>query len=393
MRQLFNKKLLVVLLLLVVVFGGIFLGRYLLVKWFVLPKFAQKKAPTPVSVAQVKSDSWHPSISVPGTLVAVNGIEVSSEVSGMVSAIYFHSGDSVKKGQLLVQLDDSVDQQELKHLQAQMSLNLSNYRRLKRLIHSEAVSKQDIETAKSTYEQSRALVGKQQEIINQKAIKAAFAGKVGIREVNVGQYVAPGTHMVSLQSMDPLIVRFNVPETQFSSVYVNQPMNVSVKGNGLKIYEGKVSAIGSIIDQETRNIQVQGVIPNSDQALVPGGFVQVNLMLPVQSNVLTLPQTAISFSLYGDTVLLLKKTASEHSPGDQQKPSDSSGMPAKKSKPIYKVSQVPVDLGERDSSKVIITHGLKVGDIVVDGGQLRLQPDAEVVIKKPEIQNKTNSAS
>ena len=393
MKKFLDKRLVIVALLLFIVFGGIFLGRYLIIKLFVMPKMTQKPLPTPVSVVEVKSQSWHPSISVPGTLVAVNGIELSPEVSGVVSAIYFHSGDSVKKGQLLVQLDDAVDRQELKSLQAEMDLNRSNYQRLKRLIHSQAVSKQDLETAESAYHQSHALVSKQEHIIDQKAIRAPFAGRVGIREVNVGQYVAPGTEMVSLQSMDPLLVRFNVPEAQLSSIHVNQVMKVSMKGDHAQQFNGKVSAIGSKINEETRNIQVEGVVPNPNQALIPGGFVQVDLMLPVKKNVLTLPQTSISFTLYGDSVLLLTKTPDKVSDGGQQTDLQNADKTEKDSKPVYTVSHVMIDVGERDDDKVAVTHGLKAGDVVINGGQLRVQPGAQVVIKEPESENKKNSAS
>lgn len=390
MKKWFDKKLVVVALMLFIVFGGIFLGRYLIVKFLVMPKFMQKQPPTPVSVAEVKKESWYPSISLPGTLVAVNGIELSPEVPGVVSAIYFHSGDFVKKGQLLVQLDDSVDREELKHLQAQMRLNQSNYQRLKRLIHSEAISKQDLETAQSNFQQSRALVLKQKNIIDQKAIQAPFSGKLGLREVNVGQYVAPGAEMVSLQSMDPLLVRLNLPEAELSKVSINQPMQISLKGNSTQIYHGKVSAIGSKINEQTRNVLIEGVLPNPKKLLMPGGFVQVDLMLPAKKDVLTLPQTSISFTLYGDSVLLLKQVSGSAN-GDQHEASG--GATKTTSSPVYTVSNVMVDVGERDHDKVAITNGLKAGDIVVNGGQLRVQPGAQVVIKALEGENKTHSAS
>jgi membrane fusion protein, multidrug efflux system len=371
-RALF-KRLSIMAIALIIVFGALFGGRHLMVRWFIQSKMQKKPQPIAVAAVQVTQESWQPSISVPGTLVAVNGIELSAEVAGVVSRIYFHSGQMVKAGQLLVQLDDAVDQQELKNLKAQMSLNRSNYQRLRKVIHVEAVSKQDLETALSTYQQSVALVKKEEELISQKAIRAPFSGKLGIRKVNIGQYVAPGAEMVSLQSLHPLLVRSYLPEQDLHQIHLGQDMEISIEGLKSKKFKGKVSAIGSKVDVNTRNIEIQGIMPNDSGELLPGGFVQVKLMLAMNHKVTAIPQTAITYSLYGDSVFLLKKKESAEQSAD---------------KVIYTVSSVPVVVGKRRQVMVSITKGLKIGDWVVDGGQMRLHPGAEVIIQ-PFTSNET----
>lgn len=359
-------------LALFVLFGGIFFARYFIVQHFIKPVLNRKPLPVSVSVVKAVAQQWQPTLSVPGTLIAVNGIDVSPEVSGMVSKIYFKSGQMVKKGNLLVQLEDTADIQQLNNLKAQLHLNLTKYRRLRSVLKVQAVSKQDVDIAFSNYQQSLALVKQQKHFLGEKSIRAPFDGKLGIRQVNLGQFVSPGMGLVSLQSLNPLYVSFHISENHLPDIHVGQAIKVHAAGVN-QAYSGHILAINSLIDPNTRTIEVRASISNPKYELLPGGFVQVEVLLPQQEHVVVVPQTAISFSLYGNMVYLL--TPKE-------------GGVVGVDKPVYVANEIPITIGRQNKDMVSITKGLKVGDTVVLGGQLRLQSGALVTIFSPSEQKK-----
>lgn len=348
---------------LVIVFGGIFGFDY--ARSYFMGKFFASFEPPPavISATKAKSETWTPAIDAVGSLVAVNGVDVSAETSGMVVKIFFQSGDSVKKGQPLVQLDDRADQQDLKNFQAQLALAKINYDRSQKLYKQKAVSEAQRDTDKAKMQEAVASVAKTEVLISEKLIKAPFAGKIGIREINLGQYVSPGSSVVTLQLLNPLYVQFYLPQQDYKDLYVNQPIELTVDAYPDKKFKGKITAINAKVDTNTRNILIQASLPNDGNLLVPGMFANTKVLLPKQDNVITVPQTAISFSLYGDSIYVINQDGKD-----------------KKGKPILKVKREYIKVGDRRAGQVAILSGIKAGDEIVTSGQLKLQDGMRVEI-------------
>ena len=267
-----KKRMTIMVIALVIVFGAIF--GWGMVKNYYTRKFLANYKPPPatVSAAKVVETAWNPTLKAVGTLTAVYGVNVSSQTTGMINKILFNSGQLVKKGQVLIQLDDAVDQRDLQNFEAQLQVAKLKYDRYLKLKGTQALSQEAIDEAQSAYMQAKAQVAKAQALINQKTIRAPFDGKIGIRQVNLGQYIQPGANVASLQSLDPLLVQFSLPEQDLNVVKVGQPIQVKVDSSPGKVYPGVVSAINSEVDQQTRSILIQARVPNPRYALYPGSF-------------------------------------------------------------------------------------------------------------------------
>lgn len=346
-----------------IVFGLIFAwyGAKKLIFFYFMSTYTPPPVTISASIATQKH--WQSYLSSVGTLTAVNGVDISSEASGIVKEIRFESGQYVKKGDVLVLLDTNVEQAQLKDNQAQAKLAEINYNRNKTLLTKHAVSQAQLDTLSAQLQQAIAGVEQTEAKIQQKTIVAPFSGKIGIRTIDLGQYVSAGTAMVTLQTLDPLYVQFNLPEQYLTELYLQQPVKVNVNLAGGKSIMGTINAINSKVDQTTRNILVQATIPNKDSQLYPGMFALVNVMQREQKNVITLPQTAISYSLHGDSVFIIKTEGKQ-----------------KKGKPLLKAYRQYVTVGERRDAEVAILKGIQAGDQVVTSGQLKLQNGTPVEI-------------
>lgn len=207
------------------------------------------------------------------------------------------------------------------------------------------------------------MIARTQAIINHKHIRAPFDGKLGIRKVDPGEYVSPGMPLVSLQSLDPLHADFPLPEEDFKQIYVGQKVRVTVESYGSEIFRGKITAINSKVNEETRNILVQATLPNKDRRLYPGMFANIKVLLPERKHVVTVPQTAIAYSLYGDSVFVIRQEGKD-----------------KKGRPTLKVQRQYVTVGEWRAGQVAILEGVEAGQQVVTSGQLKLQNGSRVLI-------------
>ena len=356
------KRFIVAAIILALIFGGSFawyITRVILVKRY----FAtHQMPPVTVSTAIAKKATWHPTLKSVGTLQAINGVEINAELAGQITQIYFKSGQFVKKQDPLVQLNDSVDQQTLNNDLAALQLDTINYQRQKRLYRMNATSKSALDSAKAKMLQSKAQVVGARVIIDKKNIKAPFDGKLGIREVNVGEYVSPGQSMVLLQSLDPLYVNFDLPEQFLPKLSVGMPVRVTVDSQRGKSFYGKITALNSAVNTITRTISVQATFSNKQHALYPGLFAKVYVILPKQEPVVTVPQTAINYTLYGNSIYVLSKGK------------DKFGKPALIARQRF------VSLGEREGTVVIVKKGIKVNDQVVTAGQLKLHSNSRVAI-------------
>lgn len=350
------KKLLLALLLLGLLLGGVFGWKFHQIQQAV----ASRKPPPPpvVAVAQVREENWQPFLNAVGSLEAVEGISVSNEVAGLVSTIHFKSGQAIKKGQPLLDLDASTDRAELAGLEALRRLGQIKYERAAKLVTERSMSKADYDEARATLDTAEAAVAAKRALIDKKRVSAPFDGQLGIRAVNLGQYLPAGTAIVPLQALDPIHVDFSLPERHLADLSVGQKVEVQVQAYPNQSFAGRVTALNPGIDAGTRTLRLRATLNNPDQRLRPGMFAEVRVLLAKRGPVLTLPGTAITYNPYGDSVFLVQ-AGEQGSHGVQRK---------------------QIETGEIREGRVAITTGLNAGDRVVSAGQLKLRNGMAVVL-------------
>ena len=362
-RKPMKKRMIMMLIIVGCVFGLIFLFdivRDIMMKRF----FAHFALPTvTISTSIAKAEDWSPNIPAVGSLVATSGVEVSPQVAGMVTAINFQSGQMVKQGDPLIQLDDRTDQQDLKNFNAQLNLAQLDYQRQVNLTKTNSTSKSSLDQAAANLQEAQSAVAKTQVLIDEKLIKAPFSGKLGIRNVNLGQYVSPGTGLVNLQTMDPLLVQFSLPEQNLKYLHPGQAIDFTVDTYPNQKFRAQITATEAAVNVQTRNIMVEATVPNPDMRLYPGLFANIDVLMPLQQKVVSIPQTAVSYSLFGDSVFVVN---------DEGK--DKEGNPNKVVHRRY------VTTGDRRGNEVAILKNLKAGEEVVNSGQLKLEDGVQVLI-------------
>jgi len=357
------KRLIIVLAALFVVFGIIFGWGWVKVNLIIRPILAQIPfQPQTVSTITAATSPWQPSVSAVGSIVAINGANLSSEVAGIVDTINFQSGDNVKAGQILLTLRPNNDPAVLAQLQATAAVDESNYERDKKQFSADAVSQAQVDTDKATYLAAQAQVSAQQALMAEKIIKAPFDGTIGIRQVDIGQYLPAGTNIVTLQQLNPLFMDFYVPQQALAYLATGQAVQVSVDAFPDKIFTGTISAINAAVDTATRTVQVRATIGNDGLLLRPGMYATATVNTGAPQQLITLPQTAITYNPYGDTVYVV-----HHGTGHD-------------GKPALIANQTFVTLGDTRGDQVAVTKGVAPGDIVVTAGQLKLQNGAAVII-------------
>ena len=351
------KRLLVLIVILGAFFGGIFGWKHHKAAESRAALASMKPPAATVSSTVVSAESWQSSVPAVGTLSAIQGVEVSSEVAGIIDSIGFDSGASTKQGALLVQLDATTEMADLRALEAQLKLARLDYERATGLALRTALSQAQLDRSRSQLDSLDAQVDAQRATINRKTIRAPFGGVLGIRLVDVGEYLAPGTPIVSLQRLDLLYVDFNVPERYLQQVLQGQTVTLSTAAYPDREFTGTISAISPRVDDKTRNVQVRATVPNEKTLLRPGMFAKVTVLSGATESVLTLPRTAISFYPYGDAVFIIL--------GEDE------GMTAERRH---------VTTGRVREGKVEVLSGLSSGDMVVNAGQLKLRSGQPVVI-------------
>jgi membrane fusion protein, multidrug efflux system len=326
-------------------------------------------APRPVpavAVADAKTENWQARLAAIGTFRAVQGIDISPQVGGVVRTINFDSGQDVQKGQLLVQIDDSVEQADLKSNLATLRNAELALERQRQLIAGGSTATAQVDAALAARDSAAAAADRTRALIAQKALTAPFAGRLGLRKIDAGQYVQPGTSIVTLQQLDPIEVDFPVPEQDIARVAVDQPVEISVDAFEGKIFTGKVTSIDARVSIEARTILVRAQVGNGDAQLRPGMFANVALLVGKGVDVVTLPRTSVTYSLYGDTVFVVKSVSAPagSAPADQ----------------AFIVERRVVKTGDTRGDRLAILEGVAAGERVVTEGQLKLQPNARVRI-------------
>jgi membrane fusion protein, multidrug efflux system len=356
------KRIIIVIIALAILFGLVF--GFHAFRNVMIGKYIKNmlQAPVTISTTTAKLQNWNPTLHAVGNLTAVNGVDVNSQVPGQVVKVLFTSGQNVQKGDQLIQLDDSLDQQTLKTQQAQLKFAEEDYNRRKTLAQSKVIPQSDLDQSYKNFSQAQAAVASAELSVAFKKIKAPFSGRLGISQVNVGQFITSGQPLVTLQQMDPLFVDFSLPEQQIKQVSVSQPVEITVDAYPNRVFSGKITALNSKSDPQTHTIGVRATIPNPKTELYPGVFAGVNVLLPVQQAVVTVPQTAIAYSLHGNSVYVVIDK----------------GKKDEKGKPLYEVEQRFVTVGTTKGDQIVILSGIKAGEQVVNSGQLKLQPGAPV---------------
>lgn len=388
----------VIVLILVVLLGVGLVGFNLFRDKAIKDFFATMQQPAaPVSTYTVEPGVWTPNIEAIGTVSAIQGVELAVEVAGIVKDIPFTANQMIEKGAALLQLDDAIEKADIVAAKAQDVLADQTLERARTLNTRGVGAVSSVDEAQSASLAKKAEIAKLQAVLDQKLIKAPFKGTVGIPRIELGQYVSPGTVVVSLQDLNTMRVDFTVPEQSLASINIDQPIKLSLTDND-ESFDGVITAIEPRIDPSTRLVSVRAKVENSSGKLRPGQFAQVRVTLPKEENVVTLPQTALVSSLYGDYVFVVRpapeKPAEGAAPADGAKPDEAkpadAAKPAEGEKKEEKLvaTQVFVTPGRRSGLLVEVTKGLKKGDIVVTAGQNRLSPGAAV-----KIDNSVNPAN
>jgi membrane fusion protein, multidrug efflux system len=354
--------LVVMLLLMALLLGGLY--AFNAFRSHAIASFFAHNKPPPAVVAMTVAErqSVPDYLTAIGTIAAVHQVTVSSEVGGLVTQIPFTAGESVQAGQPLVQLDDGPEQADLKNFEAQARYAAVTLKRNQELETRQAAPKATVDQNQSQLDQANASIAKTKALIAQKLIRAPFAGKLGVRQVERGQYVAPGTPMVSLTDLSRLYINFTLPEKDSAAVHAGQEIELAVDAYPGQSFKAAVEAIEPQISADTRTIKLQAVMANPDGKLLPGMFANVRVMLPPRPEVVTLPETAVENTLYGDSVYVV-----------HQEGSDAKGAPQLVAK------RVPVKTGEHFGGRVAILSGVQAGDRVVALGQNKVLFDGEPV--------------
>ncbi len=362
-----KKRMTIMLIAVGLLIGG--LVGYNFFKGYMMQKYMGKGGPPPATVSAMKADYqlWQPQLNAVGTLRAVRGVDVTTEVAGLVRSINFKSGDEVKAGQVLAQLNADSDLALLHSLEAAAELASIVYERDKAQLAAEVISKAQVDTDAGDLKSKRAQVAQQQAVVAKKTLRAPFAGKLGISTVNLGQYLNPADKLVTLQAIDPIYVDFYLPQQQLPQIAVGQTVTLTTDTYKGVAFTGKINAINSKIDTNTRNVQIEATIPNAKRQLLPGMFANVRVNSGEESRYLTLPQTAITFNPYGDTVFVVKAS-------DKKEDKDEKGN----AKLI--AQQVFVTTGPTRGDQIAILKGIEPGTEVVTSGQVKLKNGTPLIV-------------
>jgi membrane fusion protein (multidrug efflux system) len=319
--------------------------------------------PTTVSSAVVKEEDWAPTLSAVGSISAVQGAIVSTELGGIVSEVGFQSGSEAKKGEVLLKLDSSSEEALLHTAEADLELARANLQRERDLAARKVVSKQELDAAESTFGQKQGTVDNMRAFIAKKQVRAPFDGQLGIRQVNVGQMINSGQQVVSLQALDPVYVDFALPQQELSKLAPGLEALVRTDAVPGREFKGKLTALNSMVDTVTRNVTLQATFENPDHALKPGMFVKIDIALPEKGKTLVIPGSAVSYAPYGDSVFVIDKKKDP-----------------KTGKETQTLRQAFVRVGEARGDFVSVTQGLKAGDEVVSTGVFKLRNGMPVTI-------------
>jgi membrane fusion protein, multidrug efflux system len=343
------------LIVVVAVVGGLLallVGGHLFIGHMINQAMAKNSAPPQtVTTTVVKYSDWQPQITAVGSVRAVRGVDITTEVTGLVRSVDFRSGDDAKRGQVLVRLNSDADVATLHSLEAAADLAATVYARDKMQFEAQAISQAQLDADAADLKNRRAQAAAQAALVEKKILRAPFDGRLGITTVNPGQYLNTGDKVVTLQELDPVYVDFRLPQEQLAQVRPGLEVRVTLDAFPGESFVGKINAVDPLVDASSRNFQAEATVPNPTRRVLPGMFVRVTVLTGAQQHYLTLPQTSITYNPYGSTVFLVQKDA----------------------KGTRTAQQTFVTTGPTRGDQVAVLNGLKEGEEVVTSGQLKLK--------------------
>jgi membrane fusion protein, multidrug efflux system len=357
-----TKRMVIMLIGVAIVLGAVFGFQY--VKGIMIKKFMATLASPPQTVSATRAglSQWQPQIEAVGSLRALNGADLSLEVSGVVDSIAFNSGDDVKQGDVLLKLRSDDDLAKLQSLQAVADLNEITNERDEKQFKLQAVSQATIDTDVANLKNAKAQVAQQQAILDKKTLRAPFSGHLGIRAVDLGQYLSAGTTIVTLQALDPIFMDFFVPQQAVDQIRIGQRVNVKVDAYKDQTFAGEISALNPRVDASSRNVQIRATLKNADHKLLPGMYATVDIATGTPQDLITLPQTAVTYNPYGDTVYIVDTKTEANG------------------KPQQIARQTFVTTGATRGDQVAVLKGVNEGDMIVTAGQIKLHNGSVVFI-------------
>jgi membrane fusion protein (multidrug efflux system) len=356
------KRLILMLLIMAALLGGLGFVKYRQIEAAIAAGASFAPPPTAVTTVVAKTVTWPSSLNVIGTAAAIQGVTVSADLPGTVDKIHFESGQAVHQGDILVELDTRQERAQLASYEAQRDLAQIQYGRADELSKAGVISKSEYDNASAQQKATAAQVGDIKAAIARKTIRAPFSGILGIRQISLGQYLAAGQAIVSLQALNPIYVNFGLPQQDAAKVAIGRSLRVTLNDIPGSAFTGKVTALDSVINEQTRNIQVQATLQNPGGRMRPGMFVQVELALGKARDVIPLPASAINYAPYGDSVYVVSE------------------MKDPKGNTYRGVKQQVVKIEGSQGDQVAITSGINPGDEIVSSGVFRLRNAAPVVV-------------
>ncbi len=356
-------RLFLLLLFVAAMVAGLAYQKYLQIQQQIA-QGSQVPPPISVTVATAEEAMWESRVAAIGSLVAFQGVNVTTESSGVITSISFDSGNSIRQDTLLVELDNRTEMANLEAARARLASDTSQFQRLLKLKDQSFVTQTDIDTQVALVDISEAEVSITQVALDKKRIYSPFSGKLGIRQVDLGQYVAPGDNIVTLLSLDRLYLDFTLPEANFNDLVDNQALEFKVRSYPEQIFSARVEAWNPQLDINTRNVSIRAIVSNQDGLLAPGMFADISLSSQRKLPVMTVPETSIFYNIYGEAVYVLEQQAMNDGSSD----------------PDYRLAARQVDVLYRQNGIAGVKSGLKSGDVVVTSGQLKLYPSLRVSI-------------
>jgi membrane fusion protein, multidrug efflux system len=358
-----TKRMIIMLIAVGVVFGGVF--GFQIFKNAMVKKFmsAMPQPPQTVSTVTAAIQEWQPQIEAVGSLRAVNGADLAFEVSGIVKELHFKSGDDVAAGDVLLTLRADDDSAKLEALKATAALSEIVHQRDQEQFKIKAVSQATLDTDAANLKNAKAQVAEQQAVVDKKTLRAPFAGHLGVRVVDIGQYIGAGTTVVTLQALDPIYADFFLPQQALNQIRLEQVVTIKIDTYPNGDFTGTITAINPKVDPATRNVQVRATLKNPDRQLLPGMYASVNVAAGGKQRYLTLPQTAVTYNPYGETVYVV-----------DDKGQDPQGRPQLIARQIF------VTAGLKRGDQVAILSGVAEGQTVVTAGQMKLRNGSALVI-------------
>ncbi|MGC1459980.1 MAG: efflux RND transporter periplasmic adaptor subunit [Steroidobacteraceae bacterium] len=360
LRRLFRRRLIIVSTV-VVILGSAIIGFNLVKAHFIAQALAQNASPRQtIATATVKFDDWQPQINAVGTLRAVHGVDITTEVTGLVRSVDFHSGEEVAGGTVLVHLNADADSAQEQALAAAADLAEVVYKRDQVQLQAQAISQAQLDADAADLKNKRAQQAAQAALVAKKTLRAPFAGKLGITTLNPGQYLNTGDKVVTLQQLDPILVDFRLPQQELARIAVGQEVRLTADTFPGVTFIGHIDAVNPLIDSATRNVQVEAAVDNHARQLIPGMFGHLQVAAGKLVHALTLPQSAVTYNPYGATVFLV--------------------IPDPANKGAQTVRQSFVTLGDTRGDQVQALSGVKEGDVVVSAGQLKIKNGTPVAV-------------